>query len=115
MSLFPGAFTIFLLTADRADEKFHRKATVRMGIRVVQRAYAPPSPHLYNPSNLSRSQNKKTLFGCKSAPLDVKFPKEQQNKARSMEMGLEQNKETPTHTTNLDSIEYKNGKNETQS
>nr|XP_015839691.1 PREDICTED: arrestin homolog isoform X2 [Tribolium castaneum] len=116
------SYDVRAYVADRADEKFHRKATVRMGIRVVQRAYAPPSPHLYNPRHLSRSQNKKTLFGCKSAPLDVKFPKEQQNKARSMETGLEQNRieETPTHTppsrTNLQvSIEYKNEKNETQS
>ena len=63
---------------------------------MVQRAYAPPSPHLYNPRNLSKG--KKTLFGCKSAPLEVKFPKEQQNKARSMEIGLEQKTdETPTH------------------
>lgn len=51
-----------------------------MGIRVVQRAFAPPSPYLYVPGGSGKTckerakQNRKILlFGCKSAPLDVQF------------------------------------------
>lgn len=42
-------------SAERADEKLHRRTTVRMGIRVVQRAYAPPSPHMYVPGGGART------------------------------------------------------------
>lgn len=32
------------ISAERADEKLHRKSTVRMGIRVIQRTVKPPLP-----------------------------------------------------------------------
>lgn len=32
------------ILAERADERLHRKATVRMGIRVIQRTVKPPLP-----------------------------------------------------------------------
>ena len=32
------------ISAERADERLHRKTTVRMGIRVIQRATKPPLP-----------------------------------------------------------------------
>lgn len=80
-----GYFTQFFLSifkAEKLDEKIHRRTTVRMGIRVVQRAAAPPSPCLYNPSggthhqqNLPKQRNKNghktALFSCKSAPLQA--------------------------------------------
>lgn len=37
-----------LFSAECAGEKFHRRIAVRMGIRVVQRAYVPVSPSLLN-------------------------------------------------------------------
>lgn len=56
-----------------------------MGIRVVQRAFAPPSPYLYNPGGEGRTckekakQNMKALLsGCKSAPLEATFTKGEQ-------------------------------------
>ncbi|KAK5650679.1 hypothetical protein RI129_001708 [Pyrocoelia pectoralis] len=63
--------------AEKLDEKLHRRTTVRMGIRVVQRAAAPPSPYLFNPAgtgqNLPKQRNKNghkiPLFACKSVPL----------------------------------------------
>lgn len=66
-----------------------------MGIRVVQRAFAPPSPHLYNPGGTNgttkdRNKHKITLFGCKSAPLESKsLTQSPQTKSRSVEVGLE--------------------------
>nr|CAH7722668.1 unnamed protein product [Callosobruchus chinensis] len=52
-----------------------------MGIRVVQRAFAPPSPDLYVPGGTGKTcrekakLNKKTLlFGCKSVPVQIKNP-----------------------------------------
>lgn len=33
-----------MITAERADEKLHRRSTVRMGIRIVQLPRAPPLP-----------------------------------------------------------------------
>ncbi|KAK4883485.1 hypothetical protein RN001_006804 [Aquatica leii] len=71
--------------AEKLDEKLHRRTTVRMGIRVVQRAAAPPSPYLFNPSGttptLSKQQRNKNghkipLFTCKSAPLQGSFDKD---------------------------------------
>lgn len=62
--------SILSFPVDRADEKLHRRTTVRMGIRVVQRAYPPPSPTLFNiegPSAFGpkdRSKNRK-MFGCR--------------------------------------------------
>lgn len=60
-------FPRFPFTADRVDEKLHRRTTVRMGIRVVQRALAPPSPRQFNitgPSAFSSKRNK-TPSSCK--------------------------------------------------
>lgn len=58
-----------------------------MGIRVVQRAFAPPSPHLYVPggpveSNKKKSkQNIKThLSSYKSSLLDLKCPSDKKGK-----------------------------------
>lgn len=92
----------FDFPAFRADEKLHRRTTVRMGIRVVQRAVAPPSPYLFNPGVKSvpvkerQNKHKITLFGCKSAPLESKCVKESSsssnNKSRSVEVGLEMNR-----------------------
>lgn len=63
-------FTLFsFFSADRVDEKLHRRTTVRMGIRVVQRALAPPSPRQFNlsgPSAFStKDRSKRKTFGCK--------------------------------------------------
>ncbi|XP_031334631.1 phosrestin-1-like [Photinus pyralis] len=63
--------------AEKLDEKLHRRTTVRMGIRVVQRAAAPPSPYIFNPANIgqhlpkqrSKNGHKIPLFACKSVPL----------------------------------------------
>ncbi|CAH0559664.1 unnamed protein product [Brassicogethes aeneus] len=78
------SYDIRAYVADRADEKLHRRTTVRMGIRVVQRAYAPPSPYLYVPGGGGKTgkekakQNKKALlFGCKSSPLESQFPRDE--------------------------------------
>ncbi|XP_015605542.1 arrestin homolog isoform X2 [Cephus cinctus] len=38
------SYDVRAYVADRADEKLHRKTTVRMGIRVVQRTNPPPLP-----------------------------------------------------------------------
>ncbi|XP_067006688.2 phosrestin-2 [Anabrus simplex] len=38
------SYDVRAYVAERADEKLHRRSTVRMGIRVVQRAAAPPAP-----------------------------------------------------------------------
>ncbi|XP_039289131.1 arrestin homolog isoform X2 [Nilaparvata lugens] len=38
------SYDVRAYAADRADEKLHRRSTVRMGIRVVQLARAPPLP-----------------------------------------------------------------------
>ena len=37
-------WTTWWYLADRADEKLHRRTTVRMGIRVIQRTTKPPLP-----------------------------------------------------------------------
>ncbi|KAF5270285.1 hypothetical protein FQA39_LY08396 [Lamprigera yunnana] len=74
------------LQAEKLEEKLHRRTTVRMGIRVVQRAAAPPSPLFFNPSgtipNLSKQQRNKNghkilLFACKSVPLQSNFDKDE--------------------------------------
>ncbi|KAG5869613.1 hypothetical protein JTB14_031792 [Gonioctena quinquepunctata] len=77
---------------DKADEKLHRRSTVRMGIRVVQRAFAPPAPDMYVPGGHGRTcrekakENRKALlFGCKSAPVDVNLTKNSQAISRSAE------------------------------
>nr|XP_022900027.1 phosrestin-2-like [Onthophagus taurus] len=54
--------------ADKIEEKLQRRATVRMGIRVVQRAFAPPSPYLYSPSPAKEKRHKLALFCSKSVP-----------------------------------------------
>lgn len=70
---------MLFVSADRSDEKLHRRSTVRMGIRVVQRAFAPPSPHRYIPGGPRKTcrervkQNKKILFGSKSVPMEIKY------------------------------------------
>ncbi|XP_044757226.1 arrestin homolog isoform X2 [Coccinella septempunctata] len=62
--------------AETADEKFHRRGTVRMGIRVVQRAFAPPSPYEYIPGGSQKTnrdrakEHRKALLG---GGLEVKF------------------------------------------
>ncbi|XP_045469332.1 beta-arrestin-2-like isoform X2 [Harmonia axyridis] len=62
--------------AEKEDEKFHKRATVRMGIRVVQRAFAPPSPYQYVPGGLQKTnrdrakEHRKALLG---GGLEVKF------------------------------------------
>ncbi|KRT78471.1 hypothetical protein AMK59_7670, partial [Oryctes borbonicus] len=63
--------------AERIDEKIHRRTTVKMGIRVIQRAFAPPSPYLYSPggpmpSSRERCKQKITLFACQTTPLETK-------------------------------------------
>lgn len=69
----------FFIAAERIDEKLHKRTTVRMGIRVVQRAFAPPSPYRYVPGGgkttkeQAKMNRKALLFGCKSAPLDNRF------------------------------------------
>ncbi|GJQ72588.1 hypothetical protein Trydic_g1253 [Trypoxylus dichotomus] len=65
-----------LTLAERIDEKIHRRTTVRMGIRVIQRAFAPPSPYLYSPggpmpSSRDKYKQKITLFGCQTTPLET--------------------------------------------
>ncbi|XP_030764416.1 arrestin homolog [Sitophilus oryzae] len=84
-------FASFLSPAERMDEKLHKRTTVRMGIRVVQRAFAPPSPYRYVPGYGGRTtkeqakfNRKALLFGCKSAPLDNRFFAAQ-GKSRSVE------------------------------
>ncbi|XP_028050485.1 arrestin homolog isoform X2 [Monomorium pharaonis] len=39
-----NSYDIRVYVAERADERLHRKTTVRMGIRVIQRATKPPLP-----------------------------------------------------------------------
>jgi len=56
------------ILAERADERLHRKTTVRMGIRVIQRATKPPLPMMtmysvppsQEPSTDSKIQGSKT-------------------------------------------------------
>ncbi|KAF2894352.1 hypothetical protein ILUMI_11830 [Ignelater luminosus] len=74
-----GHIVVFERT-EKLDEKLHRRTTVRMGIRVVQRAAAPPSPYLFNPTgtqNVSKQRSKNghkiPLFSCKSAPLQTRL------------------------------------------
>ncbi|CAH1153921.1 unnamed protein product [Phaedon cochleariae] len=57
-----------------------------MGIRVVQRAFAPPSPDMYAPGIAKKScrgkdkqHRKALLFGCRSAPLETKYSENEQN------------------------------------
>ncbi|XP_014476643.1 PREDICTED: arrestin homolog [Dinoponera quadriceps] len=38
------SYDVKAYVAERADEKFHRKTTIRMGIRVIQRTTKPPLP-----------------------------------------------------------------------
>lgn len=83
-----------------------------MGIRVVQKAFAPPSPYGYNPGTTNdtaagqkdrSSKHKIALFGCKSAPLDStklfsQPPTMQASKSKSVEGGLQ----IKNKSTNLD-------------
>lgn len=68
-----------IFQAERMEEKLHKRTTVRMGIRVVQRAFAPPSPYRYSPGTGKTSKEqakinrKALLFGCKSAPIENRF------------------------------------------
>ncbi|KYN30450.1 Arrestin, lateral eye [Trachymyrmex septentrionalis] len=39
-----NSYDVRVYVAERADERLHRKTTVRMGIRVIQRATKPPLP-----------------------------------------------------------------------
>ncbi|KYM98262.1 Arrestin like protein [Cyphomyrmex costatus] len=63
-----NSYDIRVYVAERADERLHRKTTVRMGIRVIQRATKPPLPSttMYSvppsrePSTGSRIQGSKT-------------------------------------------------------
>ncbi|XP_075227660.1 arrestin homolog isoform X2 [Lycorma delicatula] len=58
------SYDVRAYAAERADEKLHRRSTVRMGIRVVQLARAPPPPLL--PVTVQSSQkdkNNKTKDG----------------------------------------------------
>ncbi|XP_057659068.1 arrestin homolog isoform X1 [Diorhabda carinulata] len=75
---------------DRVDEKLHRRSTIRMGIRVVQRAYPPPSPHMYVPGGggrtckeRARQHRRALLFSYKNTWLDTttcaKSEKDSQN------------------------------------
>lgn len=95
-----------------------------MGIRVVQRAFAPPSPYLYNPggkcttitsSVKERHKHKITLFGCKSAPLESKTLKQSpNNKSRSVEVGLEVNTRAKSKKLDEDSPNLQRENNESQ-
>ncbi|KAH1005435.1 hypothetical protein HUJ04_006425, partial [Dendroctonus ponderosae] len=68
------SYDVRAYVAERIDEKLHKRTTVRMGIRVVQRAFAPPSPYQYVPGGGKTSKEqakmnrKALLFGCKSEP-----------------------------------------------
>ncbi|XP_077265752.1 phosrestin-2 [Temnothorax americanus] len=63
-----NSYDVRVYVAERADERLHRKTTVRMGIRVIQRAKKPPLPSttMYSvplsqePSTGSRIQESKT-------------------------------------------------------
>ncbi|XP_011637907.1 phosrestin-2-like isoform X1 [Pogonomyrmex barbatus] len=63
-----NSYDIRVYVAERADERLHRKTTVRMGIRVIQRATKPPLPSMtmYSvppsqvPSTTSRIQGSRT-------------------------------------------------------
>ncbi|KAK9874866.1 hypothetical protein WA026_005681 [Henosepilachna vigintioctopunctata] len=72
------SYDVRAYVAERADEKFHRRATVRMGIRVVQRAFAPPSPQHYVPGGIQKTnrdrakEHRKALLGGRGG-LEVKF------------------------------------------
>ncbi|XP_066246741.1 arrestin homolog [Euwallacea similis] len=85
------SYDVRAYVAERIDEKLHKRTTVRMGIRVVQRAFAPPSPYRYVPGGGKTSKEqakinrKALLFGCKSAPLDNRFFTHQEAISRSAE------------------------------
>ncbi|KYN21804.1 Phosrestin-2 [Trachymyrmex cornetzi] len=63
-----NSYDVRVYVAERADERLHRKTTVRMGIRVIQRATKPPLPSttMYSvplsrePSTSLRIQGSKT-------------------------------------------------------
>ncbi|CAG9766760.1 unnamed protein product [Ceutorhynchus assimilis] len=73
------SYDVRAYVAERIDEKLHKRTTVRMGIRVVQRAFAPPSPYRYVPGGgkttkeQAKMNRKALLYGCKSALLDNRF------------------------------------------
>ncbi|XP_060526182.1 phosrestin-2-like isoform X2 [Cylas formicarius] len=84
------------------DEGHQKRAMIRMGIRVVQRAFAPPSPKHYAPgagrtTKEQAKQNRKALlYGCRSAPLELKFANDPASKSRSVEtVSSEDHHETP--------------------
>nr|CAI5840062.1 unnamed protein product [Callosobruchus analis] len=78
-----------------------------MGIRVVQRAFAPPSPNLYVPGGTGKTcrekakLNKKTLlFGCKSVPVQIKKPTIDNDQAISRSAETVANTETSINDKN---------------
>ncbi|KAF7266250.1 hypothetical protein GWI33_020404 [Rhynchophorus ferrugineus] len=87
------SYDVRAYVAEKIDEKLHKRTTVRMGIRVVQRAFAPPSPYRYVPGGgrttkeQAKLNRKALLFGCKSAPLDNRFFTSQ-GKSKSVEAVL---------------------------
>ncbi|CAH1990547.1 unnamed protein product [Acanthoscelides obtectus] len=78
-----------------------------MGIRVVQRAFAPPSPNLYVPGGTGKTcrekakMNKKTLlFGCKSVPVQIKNPTMENDQVISRSAETVANTETSINDKN---------------
>ncbi|XP_017771215.1 PREDICTED: arrestin homolog isoform X2 [Nicrophorus vespilloides] len=108
------SYDVRAYVADRADEKFHRKTTVRMGIRVVQRVFAPPSPYGYDPmASTTSGSGKTTLFGCKSAPLETTrfFAQQQQPQmSKSAEVGINNDLKNTTTTTTIEANDSKSNK-----
>ncbi|XP_072386467.1 arrestin homolog [Diabrotica undecimpunctata] len=90
----------FRAYVDRVDEKLLRRSTIRMGIRVVQRAFAPPSPHLYVPGGSGKTgrerakhNRKALLFGLKTTPMDVTCPKSEKESKNLHILGNFENQE----------------------
>lgn len=56
------------ILAERADERLHRKTTVRMGIRVIQRTAKPPLPSttMYNVLPSQMPSISLRIQGCKT-------------------------------------------------
>lgn len=99
----------FSFSAERIDEKIHRRTTVRMGIRVIQRAFAPPSPYVYSPgaaipSSKDRYKQKITLFGSQTAPMEgTEARLIKQNISNSEEVRLTMNRVYDNGNTGLNS------------
>ncbi|ENN81962.1 hypothetical protein YQE_01673, partial [Dendroctonus ponderosae] len=83
------SYDVRAYVAERIDEKLHKRTTVRMGIRVVQRAFAPPSPYQYVPGGGKTSKEqakmnrKALLFGCKSEPFQNRLLTNQDTENKS--------------------------------